>query len=195
MATSSDTDYVFAHVSFEVTNIVGTLTFDQELDLAALEQGLGEFDKISGIKYKPSDNHWLQTRFGDDETYVAFYRTGKCAIAGPNSLDEFQRTAEMVVDVMESLLDREIEATSKIENIVATDTLGNSVNLETLAIALGLERTEYEPEQFPGLIYRGNNYTMLVFSNGKFVCTGLTDLAMADSVITEFKKKIRDALL
>jgi transcription initiation factor TFIID TATA-box-binding protein len=194
VTTSSDADYVFARVSFEVTNILGTLTFDQELDLAALEQDLGEFDEISGIKYKPSDNHWLQTRFGDDETYIAFYRTGKCAIAGPNSLDEFQRTSEMVVNVMESMLDKEMDVTPKIENIVATDTVGDSVNLETLAIALGLERCEYEPEQFPSLIYRGDSYTMLVFSNGKFVCTGLTDLATVNSVTTEFKKEVRDVL-
>jgi transcription initiation factor TFIID TATA-box-binding protein len=37
-----------------------------------------------------------------------------------------------------------------------------------------LENSEYEPEQFPGLVYKlpGTNATFLLFSNGKIVCTG-----------------------
>jgi transcription initiation factor TFIID TATA-box-binding protein len=37
-----------------------------------------------------------------------------------------------------------------------------------------LDNTEYEPEQFPGLVYKlkGGKATFLLFSNGKIVCTG-----------------------
>ena len=46
------------------------------------------------------------------------------------------------------------------------------LNLNTLAMKL--ENTEYEPEQFPGLVYKLNEAkaTFLLFSNGKVVCTG-----------------------
>ena len=41
-------------------------------------------------------------------------------------------------------------------------------------LAMELENTEYEPEQFPGLVYKlsGTRATFLLFSNGKIVCTG-----------------------
>ena len=46
------------------------------------------------------------------------------------------------------------------------------LNLNTLAMKL--ENTEYEPEQFPGLVYKltAAKATFLLFSNGKIVCTG-----------------------
>ena len=59
-----------------------------------------------------------------------------------------------------------------IQNIVASGSVGLVLNLNTLAMKL--ENTEYEPEQFPGLVYklREAKATFLLFSNGKIVCTG-----------------------
>ncbi|MBU1705059.1 MAG: TATA-box-binding protein, partial [Nanoarchaeota archaeon] len=59
-----------------------------------------------------------------------------------------------------------------IQNIVASGSIGMDLNLNTLAMKL--ENTEYEPEQFPGLVYKlpEAKATFLLFSNGKIVCTG-----------------------
>jgi transcription initiation factor TFIID TATA-box-binding protein len=59
----------------------------------------------------------------------------------------------------------------KVVNIVASASLGGRVELEE-ASALG--KTMYEPEQFPGLIYRMDEpkVVMLIFASGKLVCTG-----------------------
>jgi transcription initiation factor TFIID TATA-box-binding protein len=62
--------------------------------------------------------------------------------------------------------------------------------LETIAIGLGLEQTEYEPEQFPGLIYRDGESTVLVFASGKIVCTGLTNLEEILSAIDNLTHRI-----
>ncbi len=61
-----------------------------------------------------------------------------------------------------------------IQNIVASSDLENRINLTTTAITLGLDRVEYEPEQFPGLVYRmvEPKVVILLFSSGKLVCTG-----------------------
>jgi transcription initiation factor TFIID TATA-box-binding protein len=68
----------------------------------------------------------------------------------------------------------------KIENIVASVILGGKVDLEGFyevggKIGLG-GGMMYEPEQFPGLIYRMENpkVVILIFSSGKLVCTGAT---------------------
>ena len=60
----------------------------------------------------------------------------------------------------------------KIQNIVATTSLGKDVPLTKLAKTL--PNTEYNPEQFPGLVYKlvEPSATFLLFSNGKLVCTG-----------------------
>ena len=62
----------------------------------------------------------------------------------------------------------------KIQNIVASGTVGMDLNLNVLAMKL--KNTEYEPEQFPGLVYKLTDNaikaTFLLFSNGKVVCTG-----------------------
>ena len=60
------------------------------------------------------------------------------------------------------------------QNIVASANLGRVLNLNAIAIGLGLENIEYEPEQFPGLVYRmaTPKVVMLLFGSGKIVITG-----------------------
>jgi transcription initiation factor TFIID TATA-box-binding protein len=60
----------------------------------------------------------------------------------------------------------------KIQNIVASASLGGMIDLEKAAFKL--EKTMYEPEQFPGLIYRmaEPKVVILLFASGKLVCTG-----------------------
>jgi transcription initiation factor TFIID TATA-box-binding protein len=60
----------------------------------------------------------------------------------------------------------------KIQNIVASASLGGMIDLEKAAYSL--EKTMYEPEQFPGLIYRMSEpkVVILLFASGKLVCTG-----------------------
>jgi transcription initiation factor TFIID TATA-box-binding protein len=61
-----------------------------------------------------------------------------------------------------------------VQNIVASADLGTVLNLNAIAIGLGLENIEYEPEQFPGLVYRlaVPKVVMLLFGSGKLVVTG-----------------------
>ena len=60
----------------------------------------------------------------------------------------------------------------KIENIVASADLG--VELDLYAIARASADVDYEPEQFPGAIYKIKEpkVALLLFKNGKIICTG-----------------------
>ena len=62
----------------------------------------------------------------------------------------------------------------KIVNMVATANLSGRIELEEATYNLG--KTMYEPEQFPGLIYRMDDpkVVILIFASGKIVCTGAT---------------------
>jgi transcription initiation factor TFIID TATA-box-binding protein len=61
-----------------------------------------------------------------------------------------------------------------IQNVVMSGDLDNQLNLNAVAIGLGLEQVEYEPEQFPGLIFRVDDpdIVALLFGSGRIVVTG-----------------------
>ncbi|MBI4451178.1 TATA-box-binding protein, partial [Candidatus Woesearchaeota archaeon] len=82
----------------------------------------------------------------------------------------------------------------KIQNIVASGSVGMDLNLNVLAMKL--ENTEYEPEQFPGLVYKlpDQKATFLLFSNGKVVCTGTKseeEVHRVLDILIENLKKVR----
>jgi len=63
-------------------------------------------------------------------------------------------------------------------------------------LALQLENTEYEPEQFPGLVYKlvDPTATFLLFSNGKLVCTGTKNKDQLEESMKQLNKNIREAV-
>jgi transcription initiation factor TFIID TATA-box-binding protein len=92
---------------------------------------------------------------------------------------------------MQDLLQFEYEPEVDVSNIVATADLGSNISLEHLVVELGMGSVEYEPEQFPALMYRESDHVMLVFSSGKMLCTGLTDVEAVSKAIEEMASKIQ----
>ena len=78
----------------------------------------------------------------------------------------------------------------KVQNIVATTSLGKPVSLTKLARTHS--NTEYNPEQFPGLVLRIKKpkSAVLVFSSGNLVCTGTKSIAQVKEVIEQVIKQI-----
>jgi len=81
----------------------------------------------------------------------------------------------------------------KVENIVASAIFAEKLDLDV--IATSLEEAEYEPEQFPGLIYRLKDpkTATLLFTSGKANCTGaknLEDVHKTIDIIAEKLKKL-----
>ena len=82
----------------------------------------------------------------------------------------------------------------KVQNIVATASLGKDVSLTKLAKMRS--NTEYNPEQFPGLVYKLEEptATFLLFSNGKLVCTGTKNRAQLEDSMGQLNKNIKEVL-
>jgi transcription initiation factor TFIID TATA-box-binding protein len=70
------------------------------------------------------------------------------------------------------------------------------LNLNALAIGLGLEKTEYEPEQFPGLIYRpsGADSVVLLFASGRVVITGSPDREAVEQTFAALQDEVTDLI-
>jgi transcription initiation factor TFIID TATA-box-binding protein len=90
------------------------------------------------------------------------------------------------------IIDSELDPDFIVQNVVCTAYLGHSVNLNALAIGLGLEAVEYEPEQFPGLVYRPT--VLLLFANGKVVVTEAPDVQIAEEAFSSLESQVDDLL-
>lgn len=178
-------------MDIEVANVTGMITYRQELDLTELAEVFPEREEITSVTYEPAAHHWLQTRFAPDDTYVAFYRSGRCSITGCKSVDQFENIVNIVNNVMRDLLGFEYQPEAEVSNLVATADLELAIPLEALSLELGLEQTEYEPEGFPGLVYHGSDYVVLVFESGKLLCTGLTEIEAVSEVVETLESRIR----
>ena len=80
----------------------------------------------------------------------------------------------------------------KVENIVASAALG--VELDLFNIAMELDNVEYEPEQFPGAIMRLKKIgtTLLLFKNGKVICSGAKNEAQIGRSMRKAASILRD---
>ena len=178
----------------EVVNIVASLDFHRELDLSAVANLLESSDVISKVKYSPEETHWLQTRFeqNGESKYVAFYRSGTCALVGCDSFERIDQLVELVKNELKPVI--RDPPTLEIKNLVCVGELNQKLELTHLAIAAGLEQVEYEPEQFPGLIYRGNESdpVFLIFASGKVVITGATSREAANRSFQDFTEKLAE---
>ena len=140
-----------------------------ELDLPTLAMTL------EGSQYDPEQFPGLVFHVKDPKAALLLFRSGKVVCTGSKSADEVRRAVEKTVKLIEKTgvaVNRKPEIT--VQNIVASADLGQNLNLNAIAMSLGLERVEYEPEQFPGLVYRMNDpkVVLLIFGSGKVVCTG-----------------------
>jgi transcription initiation factor TFIID TATA-box-binding protein len=88
----------------------------------------------------------------------------------------------------------ESEMTLTVNNVVCVGDIGEDINLNALVVGLGVAEVEYEPEQFPGLVYRPDDAdcVLLVFGTGKVVVTGSTSRAEAQAAFDSFGETYRE---
>jgi transcription initiation factor TFIID TATA-box-binding protein len=153
--------------SVRIENVVASATLNQKIDLNAVVKG----NPI--VEYDPEKFPGLVYRLKKPKTAILIFRTGKMVCTGAKSSKEAKRAIKKVVRKLKKsgiiILDK---PKTKIVNIVASGNLAGLIDLEQTAYSLS--KTMYEPEQFPGLIYRAEEpqVVFLIFASGKIVCTG-----------------------
>jgi len=174
-----------------VVNVVGSGFLRKEFDLSVVAEDLGSVAEFDPQKYPA-----MYIRFSEDTPLVTVYRTGKFIITGAGSIDELHESKENLLACLSStgIVSEDDLEWFRVQNLVCTTDFDQSLNLSALAIGLGLEQTEYEPEQFPGLVYRNPSLdcVILIFSTGKAVITGSSDFdeveAASDHLKQEFSR-------
>jgi len=151
----------------KIENVVASATLNQKVDLNAVVKG------YPGVEYRPKQFPGLVFRLKRPKTATLIFNSGKMVCTGAKSEKESRRAVMTVVKELKKsgiVIIRKPDL--KVVNIVASVNLGGMIDLEKAAYSLG--KTMYEPEQFPGLIYRMDEpkVVILVFASGKLVCTG-----------------------
>ena len=150
-----------------IENVVASATLNQKVDLNAVVKG------FPGVEYRPEQFPGLVFRLKRPKTATLIFNSGKMVCTGAKSEKEARRA---VMNVIKELKKGGIIIISKpnlkVVNIVASVRLGGKIDLEKAVSTLG--KTMYEPEQFPGLIYRMDEpkVVILIFASGNLVCTG-----------------------
>ena len=189
--TTKKTDKSVSKTEVSIENIVASTVLAEKLDLTAVALAL------EGSEYEPEQFPGLVYRLKSEKTAILLFRSGKANCTGAKTIESVQTTIKTVSRKLEDAglagIIKKPEIT--VQNIVAVYDLKSDLNLNAIAITLGLERVEYEPEQFPGLVYRVAvpKVVMLLFGSGKVVCTGAKQEADIITGVETLKKELKAA--
>lgn len=154
-------------IEIKIVNIVVSASLEKDIPLVRLAEAL------PNTEYNPEQFPGLVMRIKEPKTSALIFSSGKIVCTGAKSMAKVKESIQKIIQNVEKIRIK-ITADPKIQvqNMVGSGSIGMDLNLN--ALAMELENTEYEPEQFPGLVYKlsGTRATFLLFSNGKIVCTG-----------------------
>ena len=174
-------------LDLRIENVVATASLEQKIDLPSIMK------VFRNVEYRPRRFPGLVFRMKKPKTATLIFTTGKMVCTGAKS-------AKMAISAVRKVV-RELRKEGfiikrrpkiKIVNIVGTANVGGKVDLE--AAAAIMDNIMYEPEQFPGLIYRIQEpkVVMLIFSSGKTVITGGKTREQVEEAVEMVRGFLRD---
>ena len=170
-----------------IENIVAHAKIADDLDVMQIAEKLPEFN------YNPDEFLGLTLKLDHLKTAILILPNGKVICTGAKSMDIVQTAVQEIVDKMTGIgIAVKKKPKLEMQNVVVSVNLQKEMDLESISTGLFLENVEYRPEQFPGLIYRMSNIgaLLLIFSSGKIVCTGASNIEDATKAIEMLKVKL-----
>jgi len=175
--------------TLRVQNIVATTSLEKKISLTKLAR------TQPNTEYNPDTFPGLVLRVKEPKSAVLVFSSGNLVCTGTKSISQVKEVVRKVIKQLKKIgVNVTITPKITVQNIVASSAIDLDLNLNTLS--LELENTEYEPEQFPGLVYKLDepNATFLLFSNGKLVCTGTKNKAQLKDSMEQLNRNVRSAL-
>lgn len=174
---------------YKIQNIVATTSLEKSVPLTKLAR------TQPNTEYNPETFPGLVLRIKEPKSAVLVFSSGNLVCTGTKSIPQVRKVIDEVIKQLKKV---NVKVTIKpkvtVQNIVASGTINLQLNLNYLALAM--ENTEYEPEQFPGLVYKleNPNATFLLFSNGKLVCTGTKNKQQLEQSMDNLLENVKEAL-
>jgi transcription initiation factor TFIID TATA-box-binding protein len=162
-----------ASVKIKVQNIVLSVTYEGvEFNLERLARSL------EGARYDPEVFPGIAYKSMDPPASFLIFASGKMNCVGARSMNDAKLAIQKLTRKLKKAgIKIKSEPKVKVQNIVASFDFGREFDLEQ--IARSFENTEYEPEVFPGLVFRLEEpkTVVLLFVSGKGVCAGAKSMA------------------
>jgi transcription initiation factor TFIID TATA-box-binding protein len=173
----------------KIENVVVFTTLGKDIPMDKISKELVD------AEYKPESFPGVVYRIKDPKTAALIFSSGKIVCTGARSPDFARIAVDKVVADMRALnIDLPTEYHTGVENIVASTQIEAKEKLNLEHIAYNLENAEYEPEQFPGLVYRISDprVAFLLFGTGKIICTGARKEEEIHVALAKFKTNLED---
>lgn len=170
-----------------IENIVVSLTFNQKIPIDKF------INKYLDVEFEPEQFPGLVYKLQDPKCSFLIFESGKIICTGNRKMDDVDRALKIILERLKSVGVDISKAEKTVENVVASVKLEGEIDLNCLAYSL--ENSEFEPEQFPGLIYRKEEpkLVFLVFKSGKIICTGGKKVEEVKKELEDLMKKIKDS--
>lgn len=171
----------------KIENVVASTDIKKLISLDKL------LNVLESSEYEPEQFPGLVYRLDEPRVATLIFRSGKIICVGARSTKAAKIALKKTVKNIKKIGIRyNVENLRvKIENIVVAVDLGRELNLDQLAFQL--ENSEYEPEQFPGLVYRIHDpkVAFLLFSSGRVVCAGAKSMAAVKRAVKKLEATLK----
>ncbi|MBD3194447.1 MAG: TATA-box-binding protein [Candidatus Lokiarchaeota archaeon] len=186
---SNEEDYDYSeNPDFKIENVVATVVveIEEKIDLTKIAR------KHVDVEYNPERFPGLVMRIEKPKATILIFSTGKMVVTGMRKASEAEAVVDKAIKKIKKAGINVGEPEITIQNIVASGDLHTHVDLNMGAIVM--EYAMYEPEVFPGLIYRMQvpKTVFLIFSTGKIVCTGTKNKEDVRVAVIKLNKEIRE---
>lgn len=174
-------------VTLKIENVVASVRISSYLNLDLLIERYRDVEKKENFP-------GLVIKIKKPKSTILIFRSGKMVITGTKNIKNIPIIVEKVVKRLTATgCELDMEPEIKVENIVASGNFHTPINLDLTSITL--ERTIYEPEVFPGLIYKVPvpKVCFLIFSSGKIICTGAKKEAKIRIAVRDLAIKLKEA--
>ena len=166
------------------------LPIEEDLDLKLLA------NKLENSQYDPNRFPGLFIRFSHPKCVIIIFRNGKLILTGLKTSTNIKLVLKRLILKLDKIgtigiLKEKIQW--EVVNIVVTANLFRAINLD--AAAIRLTNAVYEPEVFPGLVYRSSTSTKfvsLIFSTGKIVLTGIRKEDVIEPVLVHLGRLLKE---
>ena len=155
--------------SLKIENIVASGAIADSINLAEIAQ------KVENCELNTKRFPGAVFRIEDPKSASLIFSSGKVVLTGIRDKSALERGLAIIIhSLKEAGVNTYDSHRVAITNIVCSYDIGKYINLNKVVITLNLESIEYEPEQFPGLVYRIHDpkIVALLFSSGKIILTG-----------------------
>ncbi|MBD3187565.1 TATA-box-binding protein [Candidatus Bathyarchaeota archaeon] len=177
---------------WKIENVVATVSIEladpeEKIDLNQIAR------KYTDCEYNPERFPGLVMRVSDPKATILIFSTGKMVVTGLRKASEAETVVNNVINKMKKAkVDIASEPEITIQNIVASGDLHTQIDLNEAAIIM--ENAMYEPEVFPGLIYRMKEpkTVFLIFSTGRIVCTGGKTKEIVGDAIAKLVEQVKE---